>query len=858
MQFGPRYWVTFSLFLSFGCGGPTTPQHVLPGVDAGALPDAPVGGDGRDGPGGRDAAGDPPDGSPPKPTSSETCKPEEILPCESRAGEPSADGVILRGTVASPDRLLCHGDVLYSRAQGKILCVGPDCSSDPGAKGAAITCIDVISPGLIDAHNHMQYNHLPRFRHDVLYKSRSQWQQADEYDKFRSANKAMGEAKLTCEVVKWSEVRQLLAGTTSVVGSAGGECIAGLERNLDEGPSQNGLDFSGAEYVTFISRARPDDLRTALANRKPVVVHIAEGVDLPSRTTEWETLEKEKLVAALTSIVHGTALSATQFGKLGVELGHLVWSPRSNIDLYGLTTPITTAKLLGVPVAIGTDWTPSGSLNILEELQCADSLNQKHYDRVFSDRELVAGVTLVPARALGLDDKIGRIATGLVADLAGFRGSRQAPFRAIIDALNDDVSLVVVGGKAIYGDREILQGLSLEPGELCEDLAPCGRARRACVKMVREADSLKRNQSLADIEGILKTALANAQKASGCQGDNCYPYELMPLFQCDPPPRNPCSLGEITPDDSDGDGMKDATDKCRSVFDRPLFGLSEQEDLDGDGLGDACDPCPLTAEATCPTPDRDDLDGDGTSNDADNCPLKGNLDQADGDFDGIGDACDACLTDTDVKCSTLRALRDPRDPAHPEIGTEVKISGAVVTAIKNAPENDRGLWIQDPSAKELGGLYLYFRANDPPPVQAGQKVNVTGKYSEFFGTSQIVSPSVTVSTDEPLSIEPILVTDSALIATGGAMAEPLEGMLVKLAPEGGISVTSSNPDAPKNYDEFQVDGKLRVDDLIIDGTDNLKPAYSVGQRFKSITGILHFSFGNYKLEPRSPEDLASE
>ena len=58
--------------------------------------------------------------------------------------------------------------------------------------------------------------------------------------------------------------------------------------------------------------------------------------------------------------------------------------------------------------------------------------------------------------------------------------------------------------------------------------------------------------------------------------------------------------------DSDGDGVPDATDNC------PMLANADQHDHDGDGRGDACDLCPHIAETA-------DTDTDG---------------------DGIGDACD--------------------------------------------------------------------------------------------------------------------------------------------------------------------------------------------------------------------------
>lgn len=112
------------------------------------------------------------------------------------------------------------------------------------------------------------------------------------------------------------------------------------------------------------------------------------------------------------------------------------------------------------------------------------------------------------------------------------------------------------------------------------------------------------------------------------------------------PAATPMATPEVSPGpnptDLDGDGVKNDKDNC------PNIANSAQKDQDGDGIGDDCDPDAdgdgllnndEIAKGTDPL--DADTDDDGAPDVSDNCPILSNPDQADGDGDSIGDACDS-------------------------------------------------------------------------------------------------------------------------------------------------------------------------------------------------------------------------
>jgi hypothetical protein len=73
-------------------------------------------------------------------------------------------------------------------------------------------------------------------------------------------------------------------------------------------------------------------------------------------------------------------------------------------------------------------------------------------------------------------------------------------------------------------------------------------------------------------------------------------------------------------------------------------------------LGDSS--CPIESAG----PPGQDFDGDFQNNEVDNCPVRTNVDQADEDQDGVGDACDLCPVGVEVNDQDCDGVGDSCDP----------------------------------------------------------------------------------------------------------------------------------------------------------------------------------------------------
>lgn len=752
--------------------------------------------------------------------------------------EGSGSRIVLRGDIVGVDGITKGGSIVVEN--GRITYVG--CSPDM-ANSVVITCPEsVISPAFINGHEHLTYsNATPADWSDERFSHRNEWRKG-----------ANGHTKVKGPRTKHNEtveIRSLMSGTTSIFGSGR---VPGLARNIDE----ENIEGVRSVYQTFpLGDSGDGVMRDSDCNYDyhdsvldidsgcPYGPHIGEGISDAARneirclgTDGPHTIFRDNL-----AMIHGVAASPSQIAEMSKKHVKLIWSPRSNISLYGDTAMVPVYDRLGVEIGFGTDWIYSGSATMLRELACADTLNRDYYDGYFSDYDLWRMPTWNNAEAFGLSHVLGDLKKGYIADIVIFRRQEgKSLYRSVISAENKDIQLVMMDGNFVYGDDVLM-----EKGEAVD---VCGVSKKI-------------DLAVTGTEVTFSEALKNAA------------YDM---FFCTIPSGEPsCIPARTRPEDTasstrydgfvnlngtdrDGDGIPDENDNCPTVFNpiRPLdHGI--QSDFDGDGIGDICDPNPLCAEnmMSCPVIAANDYDEDGVDNSSDNCPYMANPEQTDSDGDGKGDACDSCPNEAnpgEQRCTltTQKTIREVNDSirqtctnlkAACRIQEEIKVSGRVTMV------SSHGFFMQMPDAGDVSGTGIYVVSSGG--VEAGDDVTVQGYPGLSSGMPIMARPEVQIVSKKQKAIEPTEVRISDILVDG-EKARLMTGVLISVKK----AVVQAH-DSQAAYGMYLVKDESGSSMYVDDFVWTISPVPEEGKVFERVTGVLVYDFGNYKIAPSGESDM---
>ena len=285
------------------------------------------------------------------------------------------------------------------------------------------------------------------------------------------------------------------------------------------------------------------------------------------------------------------------------------------------------------------------------------------------------------------------------------------------------------------------------------------------------------------------------------------------------------------------------------------------------GLTLALSGCPTTA------PDDDDDNDDSSAEDDDDVV---DDDDSGPDDDDVVDDDDSVADDDDVVDDDDSGDDDDDvvddddsgddDDAVPEWSIEdvqggvvtpgqlIELAEVVVTGVDIAGSGDGiGMFVSESTGGMYSGLWVYT-AVGAEAFSVGQTVDVVGWYEEYDNggawpatlteidiAAHPLDSGITVSSNPAPQPNPTVVPVADLLAE--VTAEPWEGALITIE---NLTVV----DADLGYGEWSVDGGARVDDKLY-----AFGVLSPGDTFTSITGVLDYSYGDYKLEPRDAADF---
>jgi 5-methylthioadenosine/S-adenosylhomocysteine deaminase len=392
--------------------------------------------------------------------------------------------------LALAGRVVTMGDAFAVRPDGIVYVdqgrfVAVQDFAQPAPSGFEV--VDVVRtggtlyPGLIELHNHLSYDALPLWEVPKRFVHRGQWPDHEDYRRLISGpmtvvgehRDAEGRAALVPALVRYVECKCLLGGVTTSQGvklasnSGIQRFYRGLVRNVEQ---TDDLDLSEAQGRIPDLDAR--DARAFLARLQKedscFLLHLSEGVTDPAHPDSvarrhFEALEIAPGTWALNDRfagIHAAGLLPEDFEVLASRGASMVWSPFSNLLLYGGTARVEAARAAGVTIGLGSDWSPTGSKNLLGELKVAWLYSRDVLDGAFTARDVVAMATRDAARILKWEKALGSIEAGRRADLLVVDGAVGDPYEALVRAKETDLRLVMINGVARYGTIDLMEALA--------------------------------------------------------------------------------------------------------------------------------------------------------------------------------------------------------------------------------------------------------------------------------------------------------------------------------------------------------------------------------------------------------------
>ena len=290
----------------------------------------------------------------------------------------------------------------------------------------------LILPGLINAHDHLDFSLFPRLGRGP-YPGWRQW----AADIHRSEQPSIEECLRVPRDTRilWGGIHNLLSGVTTV---AHHNPYLSHLFHVDF-PVHVPREYGWAHSLFEIRRVVEQFHQTP--PDWPFILHLAEGTDEPSQR-EFDVLASLLPIDARIILVHCVGVTSRQRESVARSGAGVVWCPSSN--LYTLGRTLAADQVSAFPnVALGTDSPLTANGDLLDEVRLAHETSGAPAPFIY---ELV---TTRAAQLLRLKNGEGVLQAGAPADLIVTRDRQQMPAETLVRLSWRDLELVMQKGRLV-------------------------------------------------------------------------------------------------------------------------------------------------------------------------------------------------------------------------------------------------------------------------------------------------------------------------------------------------------------------------------------------------------------------------
>lgn len=312
-------------------------------------------------------------------------------------------------------------------------------------------------PALINPHDHLQGTYWPRVGQNRPYLTFKPW----ITDLINSDTVAERKKIDNLEIYLLGAYKNLLAGCTTVQDHYPHEALpnwpqGGNNAYLSKLPIRVSPEYTLAHEVHSEENqwgmGPETEHKWAVERNWPFITHLEEGfTEECMRGVDY--LKEARALSDHTVLIHCLGLSNKDIEDIAEAGTHIVTCPFSNFFMFEAIARLKEIRRAGINLSLGTDSPASGSMHILEEMKFLKNIYYDTYGEAFPDKDIVEMVTCNPAKALRVDDTLGQIRPGFLADLLFIeKHGVDDPYACLVQAEHKHISLLLKKGKPILGD----------------------------------------------------------------------------------------------------------------------------------------------------------------------------------------------------------------------------------------------------------------------------------------------------------------------------------------------------------------------------------------------------------------------